>query len=68
MRHFTEIDLTESRQQTQNMMVKSQQLQSKEQELTEVKNDLSRVIDSHRAKINEYEDDLKTVKRQLAEE
>jgi DNA gyrase/topoisomerase IV subunit A len=50
------------------MMVKSQQLQSKEQELTEVKNDLSRVIDSHRAKINEYEDDLKTVKRQLAEE
>jgi hypothetical protein len=68
LRHFTEIDLTESRQQTQNMMVKSQQLQSKEQELTEVKNDLSRVIDSHRAKINEYEDDLKTVKRQLAEE
>ena len=49
-------------------MFKSQLLQNKEIEIAEVREELNSIIDEHRNQIKQYEEEVKVLRRQLAEE
>ena len=60
--------MTEVETKSKDVMFKSQMLQNREIEIAEIREDMNKALESHRIQINEYEDELKILKRQIAEE
>ena len=60
--------MTEVETKSKDVMFKSQMLQNREIQIAEIREDMNKAIETHRIQINEYEDELKILKRQIAEE
>ena len=68
LKHHKQIDMASQEHHSKDIMVKSQIIQIKELEIAEIRDSLTREAEQHRMQSNQYEEELKLVKRLLAEE